>query len=176
MARRDGRIFGLGGALLALTIGLAACGFEPVYTRQSTDQGAMSPKADLYATEIALIADRRGQILHNLLLDRFNPNGRPRNPLYTLDTDVGVTVRNLGLQTDATTTRSEVKVRATATLTGVGEPQTFFAVATSSFNTTESDYGTLVAEDEAVERAMRTIAEQLTVQVSAFFRKARSQG
>ena len=176
MARRSARTSIAGGAFIALALVLAACGFQPVYTTQSTAQGAMSPRADLYATEIALIPDRRGQILHNLLLDRFNPNGRPRAPLYKLSTGVSVTVRNLGLQADSTTTRSEVKVEANATLTGVGEPQSFSASATSSFNTTESDYGTLVAEDEAVERAMRMIAEQLTVQVAAFFREARNQG
>lgn len=135
----------------------------------------MSPMADLQAIDVVPIAERRGQILHNLLLDRLNPRGRPANPLYRLTTGVTVAIQGLGVLADATSSRSRVVVTATSTLTGAGDPQVFEARAVSSFNITESDYASLVAEEEAVERALRAIADQLMVDLAAFFRKARAQ-
>lgn len=165
----------IGASLLAMALGLAACGFQPVYTRQATALGEMGPTADLHATEIGTIQNRRGQILRNLLLDRMNPYGPPRDPLYHLNTTLVVSVAGLGVQADATTSRSQATVTVTSVLTGVGEPQTFKVSATSSFNTTESDYGSVVAEDDAVESALEVLADRLTLQVAAFFRKARQQ-
>jgi LPS-assembly lipoprotein len=135
----------------------------------------MAPSADLAATQIRPIAGRRGQILHNLMLDRLNPRGRPRQPLYQLTTGLDVNVQSLGARADATSSRQQVEVIATARLDGVGEPQTFRARATSSYNTTESDYGSLVAQEDAIKRALNLIADELTVKIAAFFRNARAQ-
>ncbi|MCR9219450.1 MAG: LPS assembly lipoprotein LptE [Alphaproteobacteria bacterium] len=171
-ARRRLVLLGAAASLAALS----ACGFQPAYTPQRTAAGGvMTPMADLQAIEVVPIAERRGQILHNLLLDRLNPRGRPQQPLYRLTTGVAVSVQGLGVLADATSSRSRVVVTATSTLSGAGDPQVFEARAVSSFNTTESDYATLVAEDEAIERALRTIADQLMLEIAAFFRKARAR-
>ncbi|MBP5858148.1 hypothetical protein KAJ83_14100 [Marivibrio halodurans] len=165
----------IGGAFLAMSLGLAGCGFQPVYTRQATAAGEMSPTADLYATKIEIIQNRRGQILRNLLLDRMNPYGPPQDPLYNLNTTLVVSIVGLGVQADATTSRSQATVTVTSVLSGAGEPQTFKVSATSSFNITESDYGSVVAEDDAVEKALEVLADRLTLQIAAFFRNARQQ-
>lgn len=164
-----------GGAIAVLGLLAVGCGFQPVYAPQQTSAGAMGPTADLYAIQITPIADREGQILHNYLLDRLNPNGRPSQPLYQLSTLVQISVSNLGVLADATSSRSRVRVRAVSTLTGAGDPHQFSAEAVSSFNITESDYASVAAKDEAVERSLATIADKLTVQLAAFFRKARAQ-
>ena len=164
-----------GGAVALLGLVAVGCGFQPVYVPQRTAAGAMGPTADLYAIQVVPIADREGQILHNYLLDRLNPNGRPNQPLYQLSTIVQISVSNLGVLADATSSRSRVRVQATSTLTGAGDPHTFNAEAVSSFNSTESDYASVAAEDEAVERSLATIADKLTLQLAAFFRKARAE-
>ncbi|MEQ8604949.1 MAG: LPS assembly lipoprotein LptE [Marivibrio sp.] len=159
----------------ALGLLAAACGFQPVYTRQRTDAGPMSPTADLYAINVVPIADREGQLLHNMLLDRLNPNGRPQQPLYQLATVLTVSVSNLGVLADATSSRARVRVTASSTLSGAGDPHQFRVEAVSSFNITESDYATVAAEDAAIERALQTIADKLSLRLAAFFRKARAQ-
>jgi len=161
----------------AALVGLlaSACGFEPVYTAQRTNAGIVGPTADLYAIRVVPIADREGQLLHNMLLDRLNPNGRPGRPLYELSTLVDISVSNLGVLADATSSRARVRVQASSTLTGAGDPHLFEAEAVSSFNITESDYASVAAEDAAIERSLATIADKLTLQLAAFFRKARAQ-
>lgn len=161
-------------ALAMAVLLLGACGFQPVYVPQSTTSGAMSPTADLYAIQVVSPPNRDGQILHNYLLDQLNPNGRPRNPLYRLETTLDVSVRQLGVQADATTSRNSVTVRAQSRLSGAGDTQVFSASSSASFNTTESNYATVIAEEEAVDRSLRAIAADLRLQLAAFFRKARA--
>jgi len=174
LANMGGMIRTLAGALV-LILSVSACGFQPVYTAQDTGAGTMAPSADLAAVNIVPIEDRRGQILHNHLLNNLNPMGRPRQPLYQLTTTLSVSVQSLGILADATASREQVRVRAKSQLSGAGAPQTFTASATSSYNTTESDYGSLVAQEDAVARALEAIANQLTVKLAAFFKKARAQ-
>lgn len=161
----------LGGAVTALTA-LAGCGFRPVYGTASHDSSRDTSK-DLAATKIGIIPDREGQILHNLLLDRFNPAGRPVKPLYTLSTELQISTRDLGVQLDATTTRSEVQIRASSVLHVNGEAHKFSARAVASYSTSESDYAALVAEQNAIERSLRVIADDLRLQVATFFEKRR---
>lgn len=153
----------IGGALTS------GCGFRPVYSTGSSGDA----EQDLAAIKIGIIEGRSGQILHNNLLDRFNPRGRPVKPLYTLATEIAVTATELGTQIDATTTRSQVTVFAHANLHAFGEVTPFNARAVASFSTAQSDYASKVAEEEAIERSMRVIADDLRLQIATFFEKRR---
>ena len=161
----------LSGAAVAIT-SLAGCGFQPVYGTSSHDT-SRDTTLDLAATKIGIIKDREGQFLHNLLLDRFNPLGRPVKPLYVLSTELDVTSRDLGVQLDATTTRAEVQVFAYATLSAFEETFQFQSRAVASYSTSESDYAALVAERNAIERSLRVIADDLRLQIATFFEKRR---
>ncbi len=160
-----------GGGALAL-VSMAGCGFQPVYGTASHD-ASHDTMLDLAATKIGIIPDREGQVLHNLLLDRFNPTGRPVKPLYVLTTNLDISTRDLGVQLDATTTRSEVQVHATSTLSAFEESHSFSARAVASYSTSESDYAALVAERDAIQRSLRVIADDLRLQVATFFEKRR---
>ena len=80
--------------LLALLLGLAACGFQPIYGRS----GGTDIQADLTQVEVLPIADRVGQQLHNHLLDSLNPFGRPVNPSYRLRIKLTESRRELAVQ------------------------------------------------------------------------------
>jgi LPS-assembly lipoprotein len=162
-----------GGMLFAGALpALGACGFSPVY---GTGSGGASESvaAEMQATRIGIIDDREGQILHNLLLDRFNPRGRPPQPRHTLQVELTVSQTELGTQIDATTTRSRLSVTASAALRSGEERQEFVSTAVASFSNSESDYAAAVARDNALQRSLRSIADDLRVQIATYFEKQR---
>ena len=70
---------------LAIALALPGCGFRPLYGKSSLDAQGYSTEARLSAVEIAPIADRLGQQVHNYLRDAMNPTGQPANPAYRLE-------------------------------------------------------------------------------------------
>lgn len=160
------------GLAVSLTSGLAACGFRPVYGTGSSD-GGFDVNRDLAATKVSVIEGRFGQILHNYLLDRFNPKGQPTRSLYSLSTDVTISSSELGTQIDATTTRSQVSVSVSSKLTAFDEVKAFSARSVATFSTADSVYASKVAEEAAIERSMRVIADDLRLQIATYFEKHR---
>lgn len=151
------------GAGMAL---LSACGFRPLYGGSS--DSSFVRDNPLTGVSISLIPDREGQILRNFLIDRFQPNGSDR---YVLDTDLEIVEQDLGLAFDATTTRSRVIVTARFILRYQGGEHSFLGRSAGSYSTVLSDYGTLVARQDATERSLREIADEAKVRLVAFLKK-----
>lgn len=151
---------------LPIVAGISGCGFSPVYQQQS---GATSNDIllELSKVDIRNIPDREGQILHNFLSDRMQPRGQAKETLYILTTDLSVSTRDLGVQLDETTARSRVNVSASYVLSGNGVKNSFRSRSSSSFSTVDVEYASLVAEQDAIERSLRTIADDITVRVAA---------
>ena len=162
-------------AVVLLVAVLAGCGFQPLYG--TTADGSVA--ADLERVRIALISDRLGQELHNALRDRMNRGGQPARPLYRLEIGVSESTRRLAIRKDETTARANLLVSAIFRLVDAetGAPlMTGMARATSSYNVLDSDFGTLSAERDAQTRAVRVLADEITVRVSGFFLDRRSAG
>jgi LPS-assembly lipoprotein len=159
-------------ALVGTMLLLSGCGFRPVYGTGGSDNG-VDVMGDLQATKIQLIQDREGQVLHNLLLDRFNPKGRPTQSQYTLDVALGYTTVDRGTLIDATVTRAELTMVATANLSAFGEITSFTSRAVSTYSLSTSDYAAEVAKNNAVDRTLVVIADDLRIQIATFFEKQR---
>ncbi|MCW5774643.1 MAG: hypothetical protein KIT16_23565, partial [Rhodospirillaceae bacterium] len=69
--------------VIAAALALGGCGYRPLYGDRGTSD-AVNVSGELARVKIAGIADRRGQILRNYLLDRMNPAGEPADPRYVL--------------------------------------------------------------------------------------------
>lgn len=151
---------------LPMLAGLAGCGFSPVYQR-SADANANDVLLELAKIDIQTIPDREGQILRNFLSDRMQPRGQAKKTLYTLKTNLSVSTSDLGVQLDETTARSRVNVSASYSLTGNGISHSFRSRSSSSFSTVDVEYASLVAEQDAIERSLRLIADDMTVRVAA---------
>lgn len=139
---------------------LAGCGFQPLYgSRGSSGDSA------LRAVSIGLIPDREGQILRNYLIDLFQPSGESR---YQLQSDISISERDLGTRSDSITVRSRVTVSVQFRLTGPdGLSETFTQRVAGSYSTTESDYASLVAREDAIRRALREIARDAKLRVAS---------
>lgn len=155
---------------LALTVPLLAvvsgCGFSPVYQR-SPDASATDVLLELAKIDIQNIPDREGQILRNFLSDRIQPRGQAKKTLYVLKTNLSVSSSDLGVQLDETTARSRVNVNASYSLSGNGVNHSFRSRSSSSFSTVDVEYASLVAEQDAIERSLRLIADDMTVRIAA---------
>lgn len=148
---------------------VGACGFRPLYGGSS--DSVFIRDNPLAGVSIALIEDREGQILRNFLIDRFQPDGSDQ---YRLQTTLNISVENLGVAFDSTTTRSRVVVTANFVLVYEGGTHSFTSRSAGSFSTVLSDYGTLVARQDATERSLREIADEAKVRLVAFLKKQES--
>ena len=161
---------GILAAAAILLLSSAACGFTPLYGRGGPRNIGT---ADYLATvRIAPMPDRVGQELHNLLRDRINPNGQPRQPNYNLQVRISTVTEELGIRKDKTATRANLTVYADFTLTEAASNKELFtgrSRAFSSYNILESQFATLFSENDAGGRALREISDDIRNRLAVFF-------
>jgi len=155
-------------ALLAAgAAALSGCGFRPLYGER--EEGDASDQ--LATVHVNTIPNRNGQILHNFLLDRINPKGKPATPLYALDIQLTEQKSNVGIIKDSTATLAQLANTATYTIYDLKERKALQSGRSRSFtsyNIVQSDFATLSAEKDARERTLRDIAEDITTKVAVF--------
>jgi len=140
-----------------------ACGFSPLYN-QSKGANARA----LASVEILKIKNRSGQKLRNYLMERISPNQRVANPKYSLKILLAETIGQLNIRKDGSATRAKLAVTATFTLRHIKSGKNYQdkIISTSSYNILGSDFGTLGAENDARNRALRSIAEDLRLRIA----------
>ena len=177
---RQGRYASLRGSvaaalLVGMALALSACGFTPLYG--GTDSQAMSPVDHMAAIRIAPLPDRTGQQMHNLLRDRLNPIGQPRQPVYALGLRLSESRQELGIRKDETATRANLNLAVQFTLSSIqtGDPLYRGHVnAVSSYNILTSPFATGFSEADARSRALRELADSIRTRLGIYF--SRRQG
>jgi LPS-assembly lipoprotein len=153
--------------LLVLVTLLSGCGFRPLYLK-----GKQNPQPDLTAIEIRPIVDRKGQILRNLLLDQLMPKGPSAHSAYVLKVGVDFSLRDLGVRHNDRATRALMKVTATYSLKRKQDETLLFSgtsQANSGYDILDSDFATLVAEKDALQHSLETIARDIKLRLSFLF-------
>ncbi len=156
--------------LLGVAVALSACGFKPLYGRSEAQ--ALSPVDHMAAIRIAPLQDRIGQQMHNLLRDRLNPYGQPRDPVYRLNVAISEVRQELGIRKDETATRANLILSARFTLREIESDRVLFKGRTSSvnsFNILASQFATDFSEADARERALREISDNIRVRLGIYF-------
>lgn len=154
---------------LASLFFLTACGFSPIYGNHGGKSGPVAQALSNVAIEN--IADRNGQMLRNKLIDRMYSQGRPASPTARLAVSVSTTESAMGVQKDATTTRSQISMTANFTLTDMTGKQLHKgrAHAVASYGKLDAQYGTVASQRNAQERALNEIGEQIVNNISLYF-------
>lgn len=150
---------------------LGGCGFQPLYGQR--DRGSVA--AELAAVKIKLIENRIGQQLHNFLLDRLNPRGKPATAIYDLIIKLKESKEELAIRKDETATRANLTLRAEYELRRAATGEILvegFIRSVTSYNIVDSDFATLSAESDARERAVREISEDIKVRLGIYFSAA----
>jgi LPS-assembly lipoprotein len=167
-------VVGAGLALAALLL-VSGCGFQPLYGQHSqrgNAAGSDTVVTALNQVRVASIPERGGQVLRNRLMDRLYQNGRPTAPLYELTVALAQTESGLGVRRDATTARTQLDATARYALTRQTDSAVVLSglVRTSvSYNRLEAQYATLTAREDAQQRALYDVAEQLVSRLALHF-------
>ncbi|WP_192499232.1 LPS assembly lipoprotein LptE [Skermanella pratensis] len=146
---------------------LPACGYQPLH-------GGGTPSAQqLPLVQVNNIPNRLGQQLRNSLIDRFYRDGRPVSPEYTLDVVLNPTVVKLGIAVDDSATRAELNVLAAYTLRNAQGVAVLSGITSSvsNFNILRSQYATLIGEQDAYDRSVAQLSEDITRRLSLFFNR-----
>ncbi|MXW92861.1 MAG: hypothetical protein F4114_01440 [Rhodospirillaceae bacterium] len=165
----------------ALAIGLAGCGFQPLYAdrpggKKGGESGGGDVAGDVATVRIAPIADRIGQILRNELLDRLNPSGEPADPRYALEVRLAVSRRELGIRRDETATRANLRFLSSFRLREADSGAIVYSGRTASvtsYNIVESEYATISAERAARRRGAILVADGIALRLAAYFNRLR---
>lgn len=167
-------------ALSALT--LASCGFQPVYSDRNTV--AIAPDSDLPArtatvaaalntVSVGNIPDKAGQDLRNMLLDQLYTPGAKGQTMYELTfSNIGERRRSLGIDKDASVTRSQLELATTMTLRERATGKALMSRnlrAVSSFNVLGSQFTTLVTRQDARQQALQELANNAVNALELYF-------
>ncbi len=158
--------------LLVSALALSGCGFQPLYARDADSGQAVTDQ--LAQIRIQPLRDRVGQQMHNFLRDRLNPLGQPATPGYVLQVRLKETTTDLGVRSDATATRANLTMTADYKLLAMPGLKTLMksrSRSTNSYDILTDEFATLNAENDARERALLQISEEVKLRLSIYFSK-----
>jgi len=164
----------LGAVLGMAALGLAGCGFEPLYGRRNRPAIAR-----LAAVKIDRIPDRIGQVLRNELLSRMSPAGEAARPLYRLQITVSQSSAALAIQPDDSITRFNLRLTARFRLYEIASGRLLYKDATTavgSYNAVQSDFANLSAERDTATRAAEAASQEITTLLALYFSRHAAAG
>ena len=151
-----------------LLVALAACGFSPLYSGSANH----AINQELAHISITSIEDREGQVIHNFLLDRLNPNGRRADTRYTLKVAVSRNTEEIGLKFTEEATRAQLTLIARYFLTRDTDGKVLAEGSVRSvnnYNISNSEFARVASERDATERAAREVSDEIKTRLSLYF-------
>ena len=136
-------------------------------------------RADLASVKILGIADRRGQLLRNYLLDRMTPRGEPVQPRYILTVTSNEAQRITDSRADGTATRADLIIAARYNLRDATSDLVVFSERSeglATYNLLTARFASVASEDEARRRAVEQVADQIALQVALFLNRRHAAG
>ena len=162
----------LGCAVVLAALGLAAsCGFEPMYG----EKRGTAVQADLQTVHIALIANHAGQLLRRYIVDRIHNGDDQPGARYELVVTLIETKQFYGIQVDQSATYSRLVLTGNYALRDIKTQKTVMSGSTSaisSYNIAADPFNSIVAENDARERAVHGLGDDLITRISLYLRKA----
>jgi LPS-assembly lipoprotein len=155
--------------LLALTFLLAGCGLQPLYTG-----GGSGPVAEsLRSVAVAPIDGRAGWLVRTALEDRLGtPTGAVR---YRLEVLLDDDITGFGIRSDDAVTRERRTLRARYRLVDAAKGTVLLDATAGSdagIDVVGSEYATVAAEQTALERLSREIADQIVTRVALYAKRS----
>lgn len=154
---------------VSIALWLGACGFTPVYAPTASTGNVNG----FSSVEIANIPDSDGQYLRNVLIDKIYAKGRPANSAYTFHVSKLKSGKSgIGVGKDASVTRVQMRVNATATLVDNATGAKVLERELRSFgayNVFAGQYATMTSADAAKKWALDDLAGQMTRELALYF-------
>ena len=153
----------------AAALGLAGCGFKPLYAVGTTPDGMRSYFGQVF---VEPIPGRQGVHLRNQLLDAMTPAGTPSGAAYNLNVQLTDLKEGLAIQENTQITRYNYTLTAKYELRDAvsGEVlENVTARAIAAFNVVDSQFGTQSAVSDAQDRAAREVGEDIRLRLGLYF-------
>ena len=156
----------LNALILACALALSGCGLRPLYTG-----GASGPVAQaLRSVEVGPIEGRAGWLVRTALEDRLGRAGGGE-ARYRLEVTLDDDIIGIGIRSDDTVTRERRTLRARYRLVEI-EKGTVVLDATAGsdagIDVVGSEYATVAAEQTALERLAKEVADQIVTRVALY--------
>lgn len=154
--------------IASLTLLLAACGFQPMYS-PGAGANAIGP------VQITEIQGKAGHVLRTEL-SRILAVENDGSPPANLEITLTEQVTPLGLRRDESSTRAELRLTANYVLTPSQEGGrvmrgSVFTVV--NYDIPEAAFGAIAAQDDARERAAETMAQRFRAELALRIAQAR---
>lgn len=158
-------------ASLAILVGLAGCGLQPMYA----GGGSGAVARGLSAIEVSPIDGNSGWLVRNALVDRLGAgqNGTD-GARYRLDVRLDDKLEGLGVLSDDTTGRERRTLRARYQLVDLADGAILVDATAGSdagIDVVSSEYATIAAEQTALENLAREVAARITTRLSLTLRQ-----
>jgi LPS-assembly lipoprotein len=165
-------------ASLALALALAACGFRPLYA-PAPEIAASPVQVEMAAVTVGNIPDRPGQLLRLALQQRLGSDRPGVARRYNLAIAYGISGEAIGILANSAATRTRLIGMANWTLTAQDSRRTVLAqgVARSLDDINQLDqqpFSGDLGNEAAQRRLAMALADQITLQIAAFFAKRES--
>ena len=152
--------------LIALTLLLSGCGLRPLYSG-----GGSGPVAQaLTGVEVGPIPGRAGWLVRTALEDRLG-NGNGAAVRYRLEVELDDEITGFGIRSDNSVTRERRTLRARYRLVDPGLGTVLLDATAGSdagIDVVSSEYATVAAEQTALERLSREIADQIVTRIALY--------
>lgn len=158
--------FGVGVAVLAASLLLAGCGLQPLYS----GGGSGSVAQTLRSVTVAPIEGRAGWLVRTALEDRL---GTPQSgaAVYRLEVLLDDDITGFGIRSDDAVTRERRTLRARYRLVDAVKGTVLLDATAGSdagIDVVGSEYATVAAEQTALERLSKEVADQIVTRVALY--------
>ena len=158
------------GALLAAALLLAGCGLQPLYG----DGRAGGVARSLRSVEVAPIDGRAGWLVRTALEDRL---GAPAagGARYRLEVVLDDDITGFGIRSDDAVTRERRTLRARYRLVEAARGTVLLDATAGSdagIDVVGSEYATVAAEQTALERLSKEVADQIVTRIALYARRS----
>ena len=150
---------------LMLLIGLSGCALRPVYAGGSSGPVART----LSAISVAPIPNRAGWLMRTALVDRLG--GEHDRAAYRLEVELDDDISGFGIRGDRSITRERRTLRARYRLVQQASGLVLLDATAGSdagIDVVSSPYATVAAEQTALERLSRTVADQIVARLALY--------
>ncbi len=164
----------LAGALATVGLVTSGCGFKPLYGKPENGGGA---SLEMASVRVDPIPDRIGQVLRNELTDRLTAGVGPQPTRYRLFVEIQESTAPLQIQTTDTITRYNFTLTASFDLIDSATGNVVYndsARAVGSYDVVESEFATLVAEQETGREAARDLSSSISALLALYFSRSTS--
>lgn len=170
IASKTLRICALVAAVLSVSAGLSACGYTPLYAHNANSQDTHTLQ-QLAGISVSPIPNREGQLMRSALKRRLVV--RPGQPVnYVLSVQLSESIGEIAVDSGSFSTRANLYLNASYALSNAAGDTILtqgLAQSVASYNILTSDYANYVARQDARDRAIQNLADDIRNRIAIHF-------